>query len=346
MEGPPQSPKRVCMVTRISGVAGPASFQRRVVDGLVLRGLEVCYGLEQEAYDVVLVIGGTRNLIGLWRARKRGVKVIQRLDGLNWIHRQRRTGFRHFMRAELNNLLLRLIRQRFADRLVYQSQFARDWWEREHGPTVSPASVVHNAVPLDVFTPRGPGERPAGVYRLLMVEGNLAGGYEVGLEWAIELARRVQQALPEKVELQVAGRVPETVQDRWRSPGVELHWLGLVPPQTIPALDRSAHLLYAADINPACPNAVIEAMACGTPVVAFDTGALAELVGDDGGRLASFGGDPWTLGSPDLEALTRAALEVLADQPRFRAGARKRAEVAFDLEDMVDGYLAAMRSAT
>ena len=37
-------------------------------------------------------IGGTRRLDGLWQARRRGVRIVQRLNGMNWIQRLRRTG--------------------------------------------------------------------------------------------------------------------------------------------------------------------------------------------------------------------------------------------------------------
>jgi glycosyltransferase involved in cell wall biosynthesis len=262
---------------------------------------------------------------------------------MNWIHRRLRTGARHFLRAELNNWLLRLIRNRMADHIVYQSRFARGWWERVGGPLPAPASVVYNGVPLGTYTPDGPDERPSDRWRLLVVEGNLAGGYEVGLEAAVGLVRRLQEVAGRPVELVVAGRVPERDRRRWTSDGhLELHWLGLIPPTDIPALNRSAHLLYSADLNSACPNAVVEAMACGLPVVAFDTGALPELVKADAGRLASYGGDPWRLDPPHLEALSKVAMDVLREQPRFRAGARRRAEEAFGLERMVDGYLAAL----
>jgi len=329
--------KRVCLVARLGGVAGPAAFQRRLATGLQEQGIEVSYSLADRPYDAVLVIGGTRWLGGLLRARRAGVPIVQRLAGINWLHRQTRTGLRHYLRAEANNLLVRLIRSRLADRLVYQSEFARGWWERRHGMASARAMVVHNGVPLRIYTPDREDQRPRDVIRLLMVEGNFAGGYELGLHSGMNLAGRLAARLNRPVELTIAGNAPRPPGDPPR--GVRLDWRGLVDPDQIPALDRSAHLLFAADLNPACPNAAIEAMACGLPVIAFETGALPELVQGDAGRLAPYGGDPWKLEPPDLEALVEAGEQVLDDQPRFRAGARARAEAAFGLDRMVDGYL-------
>ncbi|MFQ5923209.1 MAG: hypothetical protein ACE5M4_10225, partial [Anaerolineales bacterium] len=77
-------------------------------------------------------------------------------------------------------------------------------------------------------------------------------------------------------------------------------------------------------------------------VVAYDTGALPELVGAESGRVTAYGGDAWRLEQPDVKGLVGATLKVLAEQPRFRAGARARAEEAFGLERMVDEYLAVL----
>jgi glycosyltransferase involved in cell wall biosynthesis len=173
-----------------------------------------------------------------------------------------------------------------------------------------------------------------------MVEANLAGGYEIGLEHGAALAANLSDQMSDPVELAVAGRVPEKVRRLWEKRGAErIHWLGQLPTEAIPALDRSAHLLFAADLLPACPNTVIEALACGLPVCGFRTGALPEIIRGDSGRLADYGGDPWKLESPDIQSLAEGALEILSDQDRFRAGARARAVEAFGLEKMVTGYL-------
>ena len=337
------SSKRLCFIRRVEGVAGPAAFQRRLIQGFEAHDYDVGFGLQEGPHDAALVIGGTRQLRALGAVKRQGIPILQRLDGINWLHRRVPTGLRHFLRAEFNNWLMRIVRNRYADSVVYQSHFAQDWWERVYGPTPCEASVVHNGVPLDEYTPTGANGRPIDRLRVLLVEGNLAGGYEVGLKAAISLAERIKRHRGTPVELAIAGRAPASVRAAWGGRAeIHLNWLGLLNPDEIPSLDRSAHLLYAADLNPACPNAVIEAMACGLPVVAFATGSLPELVTGDAGRLAEYGGDPWRLEPPDLDGLTQAAVEVIEDQDRFRAGARAQAKANFGLDRMVNGYLEAL----
>ena len=173
------------------------------------------------------------------------------------------------------------------------------------------------------------------------------GGSEMGLEVAVQLAEGLKIAYSRRgeipVELMVVGRVPSELIDKWpKSSRVKINWFGLVPPERIPEIDRSAHLLYSADVNAACPNSVIEAMACGLPVLAFDTGALPEMVIGDAGRIVPYGGDPWRLDTPNVSALVESAEEILNNQERFRSGARERAENNFALDTMVDGYLEAL----
>lgn len=339
---------RICLVPQPTGVGGMVSFQRKMMAGLAQRGVDVSYDLDDTPYEAVLVIGGTRQLGRLRRARRSGIRIVQRLDGMNWLHRLRRTGLRHFLRAEYGNALLALIRSRLADYVIYQSKFSKQWWERVRGSTPVPSAVMYNGVDLDLYTPHGPHTRQEDRIRLLLVEGSLMGGYEMGLEVAFEVVEGIEDAYNREagkfVEVMIAGRVASKVQASWKKrTQVKINWAGLVPAERIPEIDRSAHLLYSADINSACPNSVIEALACGLPVLAYDTGALPEMVPGNAGRIASYGGDPWRLDPPDVDALVEGAIEILEDQQRFRSAARDRAVEVFSLDAMVEGYLHILR---
>ncbi len=112
-----------------------------------------------------------------------------------------------------------------------------------------------------------------------------------------------------------------------------------MPRDQVPALDRSAHLLFSADLNAACPNSVVEALACGLPVIAFATGALPEMVAGNAGRVVPYGSNFWNLEPPVIAPLAEAAREVAAQPSLFRPAARARAEAAYNIDQVVEEYL-------
>jgi len=170
------------------------------------------------------------------------------------------------------------------------------------------------------------------------VEGSLAGGQNYGIYNAITLADALSKK--SKIELMIVGRVDRGTKNKLKNQtAFRMQFMDSVPREHIPWLMRSSHILFSAEVNPPCPNSVIEALACGLPVVGFDTGSLPEIVRGDAGRVVPYGGDEWKLQKPDIPSLANAAVEVLEDQSRFRTLARARAEANFDVEKMVDEYL-------
>jgi glycosyltransferase involved in cell wall biosynthesis len=328
---------RICIVPRVDGPGGVTSFRLKFESGLRARGVEVVNDAAQEA-DAILVLAGTRRLLPLRKARRRHIRIVQRLDGINWIHRVRWAGVRYTLRAIYGNANLSYIRRKLADHVVYQSQFVKGWWEDRYRPAPVPADVILNGVDLSRYTPHGLHERPSGHSRLLVVEGSLAGGQNYGLLNAVSLANALAKKY--KIELMVVGRVDRRTKDRLKTQhAFRIQFMDMIPREHIPWLMRSSHLLFSAEVNPPCPNSVIEALACGLPVVGFDTGSLSEIVQADAGLLVPYGANHWKLEPPDIPSLAVAAAEILEDQSRFRKSARERAEEAFDVEIMVDEYL-------
>jgi glycosyltransferase involved in cell wall biosynthesis len=338
--------KQICLVPKLSGLGGTSSFQAKLIQGLNTRGIPYTFDLMHPGNTAVLVVGGTRQLWKLWRAKQRGVRIVQRLDGMNWMHRVEKTSLRFFLRSEINNRILAFIRRHLADYIVYQSDFSRDWWDRVYGKCPLPHQVTYNGVDLEQYSPIGPETPPTDHYRILLVEGRLIGAYARGLHMAINLAENLRAEHDLTVELMVVGLVSDEIKARahTRAPNLWLTWGGVVPRENIPAIDRAAHVLFSTDLNAACPNSVIEAMACGLPVLAYDTGALAEIVQDGAGEVVPYGADHWQLEDPQVPPLAEACLKILQDNQAYRKHALARAEAAFGLDQMVSGYLAALEA--
>lgn len=328
---------RICIVPRVDGVGGVTSFRLKFENGLRSRGVDVTHDPAEPA-DAILVLAGTRHLLSLWKARRRGTRIVQRLDGINWLHRVRWMGPRYPIRAIYGNANLSFIRRRLSDHVIYQSQFIKSWWEDWYKPARVPDTVIINGVDLSRYTPHGLHERPSIHYRILVVEGSLAGGQNYGILNAVNLCNAL--AKKHKIELMVVGRVDGRTKNKLGFQNLfRIQFMDTLPREQIPWLMRSSHGLFSAEVNPPCPNSVIEALACGLPVIGFDTGSLSEIVQGDAGRLVPYGGNEWKLEKPDIPALAKAVDEVFDDQTRFRNAARERAESVFDVEKMVDEYL-------
>jgi glycosyltransferase involved in cell wall biosynthesis len=329
----------ICIFPRKLGLGGPASFQSRLIEELRSNNVKVVYDPADLSVAAVLVIGGTRYMGQLLAAKHRGVRIVQRLNGMNWVHRQRNTGIKHFLRAEVNNWILSTIRKKIADKIIYQSKFSQDWWLREKGKIDKPEAVIYNGVNLEQFHPYGKKDLPFDRYRMLLVEGHLGNGYEQGMFTAADVAVLLNKRLDKPLELMVVGDAPASLRRQAEREGLHIDWLGVVDRARIPEIDRSAHVFFSSDINAACPNSVIEAMACGLPVAAYDTGALPEMVMGDSGRMARYGTDPWKLEKPDLHSLADAIGGVLYQYDSCSRAARAHAEEAFDIIKITRQYL-------
>jgi len=330
----------ICILPELNTTGGPSTFQSKLKVGLAALGVKTHHDITRKDTRALLITGATRDLRALMQARKRGIRIVQRLDGMNWLHKKRRTGLKHYLRSERMNLQLALIRRFFADRIVYQSKFTQGWWNHVYGELKKPASIIYNAVDLTTFNPSGRHHLPNDIIRIAVVEGSFKGGHERDLLNAADFAKRLSEQLDQKVELAIASNVPENLKVLIHEDDHFLvNWLGVIPHEQIPDLDKSAHLLFTAEINAACPNSVVEALACGLPVVGYDTGSISELVGDDGGVVGSYGSDHWKLDAPVSDELVTASARVLAHLPLFMKSARNRAERLFGLDQMVEAYL-------
>lgn len=201
-----------------------------------------------------------------------------------------------------------------ADYVIYQSEFCKLSSDRFLGAVSTPWEVLHNPVDTSRFTPAGsPPEQPT-----LLVGANHSQPYR------LELALRTLDLLPEEWRLLVVGAAPAV-----ETPRAEL--AGAYTQEQAPALIRRASILLHPKYNDPCPTFVLEAMACGLPVVYSKTGGVPELVGDAGiGVPAPLDWARDHLAAP--EDLRDAVLDAMARRDELAAAARRRAVERFDLQ--------------
>lgn len=336
--------KTICMLPEITSLGGPGTFQKKFQEEAAKSGIEVHFNPERKDIGAFLIIGAPRRYLPyLLRARLCNIPVIQRLNGMNWIHQVVDSGLKYYLHSEFDNLSIAFVRRWIASGIIYQSPFCEERWNKKFGVLKKPVKIIYNGVNLDDFKPSETTPDSHSI-QIMMVEGNLEHGSEYGIEIAIRMILGLSEIFPCSIVLQIAGNVNPQSRERIQATfnalpsHVQVNFLGVLPKQEIAALESQSTFFYSAEILTACPNSVIEALACGLPVLGFDTGSLKDVVGD-GGIVISYGADYLKLEEPDIKGLIQAAETIVRDNLKYRIRARKRAENVFPLDQMTLDYI-------
>jgi glycosyltransferase involved in cell wall biosynthesis len=194
--------------------------------------------------------------------------------------------------------------------------------DADRHPDLTYAATVHHGIPVDEV-PVGPGSADGTLVHLGRIHP------DKGTARAIEVARRADRPLVLAGIVQDATYFEEQVRPHLDDERVR--YVGSVGPEERDRLlGSAAALLHLVEFAEPFGLVMIEAMACGTPVIATPLGAVPEVV-DDGrtGFLVA-----------DVDAAV-AAVERIDELDR--AACRERVVQHFSVDRMVEGYLEVYR---
>jgi glycosyltransferase involved in cell wall biosynthesis len=240
-------------------------------------------------------------------------------------------------------ILIRLLNM--SDRVIAVSSAVKDCLIRA-GVKDKKVVVVHNAVDVSLYE-----EGSAGGDMASIIEGPAIVGMASrllpwkGHRFLLQAASRVIRTIPD-VQFQIAGdaRPDEDLYaaellDMTRQLGLEGHVQFLGYQDDIAPFMKSIDVLVLPSDNEPFGRVLIEAMAAGKPVVAFQGGGAAEIVDSGSTGLLVAPGDP--------EGLARAIETLISDRALAKAmgkSGRARVETCFTVERHVSRVQALYRS--
>lgn len=244
-------------------IGGPTTFMANLKGYMDGNGAR--YRGHYEPGDSIFFVA-SYDLRELKRVKKNGGLVIQRLDGVYYPPHHAKK----YLKA---NRPIRAIYRDYADIVVFQSDYCRLQCREILGDrNLTTDRVIHNGVDPAIFFP---GEQPLEIKEPIafVVTGNFR---------RPETLKPILDALNSlrgkfSFQLHICGPVKDELTGLYAGkPWVVAH--GAQNLRYVAELLRNSHIFLFSNINPPCPNSVLEAAACGLPVVSFDSGSLAELL--------------------------------------------------------------------
>jgi len=203
--------------------------------------------------------------------------------------------------------------------IVTAEWMAEDVRQRVPGARVA---VVPNYVETERFRPRLPDD-PAPQYDLAFVG-------RISREKNLPALLAAVRALGLRLLIVGDGPLRLSLQAEWGDLGGLLHWQGRVAHADLPALIRRARAFVQPSFHEGQPKTLLEAMACGLPVIGTDVVGVRECIRD---------GVDGLLCQTDSASLQAALARLLSDEPlmaRLGQAARRYAVEHLALERVVE----------
>jgi len=310
-------------------MGGPSVFAKNFVEECMRRGHKIVYDIQKDC-DCALIVSTTNEDV-FHKCQKHNIKTVLRLDGFYipeyWDNRDGRN-----MTADkiaVNNIMRKDLKR--YDEIIFQSHWSKEMFDRWLGERKDRYSVIYNGVNTAKFKPNA-----NKVDRTVLMLGSLRHQYMTDTFFgAFRTCRENKISLSWLLAGTMDAACKKGYQKHAHFPNVK--YLGPCNNEKLPAVYNKASLFLHPRAGDSCPNVVLEAMACGLPVVCGSWGGAAELVGNSGGAVANI--DRWAYGRKYETQCFYAIKEILKNQEAYSRKALKRVRKHFTVKIMADQYL-------
>lgn len=301
---------KICLAMPNAGGGGSSTFLRNFQEYLIRENIDHTTALDED-YDVLFVNSWTIPYRTILQHKKRlpRLRVVHRIDG----------SAQDYGRYDGADWIQRDV-NRLADVTIFQSKYSFETTYERYKLIRDQGPVIYNPVDTTRFSSSGAKfDWSAGIKRLMVVgwSPNPRKG-----SWRIPLLAKQNP----DIEFVVVGNhhaLPDLT---------NIRKVGYLNHEELPKALRSADVYLSLLENDACPNVILEAMACGLPVIFLPSGGVPELVGDAGLPFAPEGNFRATLN------------QLLENQANYAEKARQRTLTVFHPNVIFPQYLEAIEN--
>lgn len=286
-------------------------------------------------YNVVCLLSNTPYLPDL------ALNILKRC-GIPIVHNQNGVFYKAWYAGDWGAENRRMARSyQIADWVFYQSEFCKRAADKFLGVRLGQGEILYNAVDTRRFSPRT--DRGSGAPFVFLATGKLDDHLYYRIDCILGgLAMARRRGL--NAQLIVAGKLSPSVRERAdRQAGALAICQAVVFPGSYsqaeaPAIYRAADAYLSTTHQDACPNAVLEALASGLPVIYAGTGGVPELVGTEAGVGLGCIENFEAVEVPSAEAVAEAMARVANSGEAMSLAARERAVRLFDMEAWIERH--------
>lgn len=310
-------------------IGGTKTFFQNLSFALTARGISVSNQFSKD-FDTLFIIADCplRNVL---YAKIFGKNIIQRLDGV--YHRATPAGWLY----PLYNLKMKLIHRFFADQVIYQSIFSQKSSEKFLGKTRAKTHLIYN----------GTDTKKISLCRNTTIQSKVrlvTFAKFRRMDQIVPLIESVKLLDPEKFSFDIYGSYTENLEIFFKNLPKNISFLGKKENDELLALLNQYHIFLFSDQS-ACPNSVLEAMAAGLPVVAYNRGSIPEIVTDgmDGYIIDTIDHDVFSNAYPfdstKYEHFSKMIIKASSMIDQMSTLARDTIAKRFDIKKMTQEYI-------
>ena len=335
---------RIYINTRPGRTGGPRVFVQKFSSVLIRQGYSVSFDCASSCACALMLILSPGDEFFM-RARREKIRTIGRIGGfyhpLYFDKKEYRPpfqdrrltpekiGFNSRLKSDLG----------MYDHVVYQSMFTKTMCDLYLYKREGEYSVIHNGVDTSTFYPAENNNHPL----TLIHAGTLR--HEYIFNTILPVFLELKKTIPQ-LRLIIAGPMDgachlifKEYADKYKNDFKNVEYLGAVSNDRLPGVYRRADIYLHPRQGDWSPNAIIEALASGLPVVCGKWGGQSEIIGSAGIAVDS---KPWDYSQGYINGFIHAVNEITQNLNIYKSQARKLALEDFNLDKMIQRYLRAL----